>query len=60
MKPVQLGAVWRSSMLTYNKYVNVDDIIQGRVFPLTDVIARWLTERLMYRQRENKEIIFSS
>ena len=47
-------------MLMLNKYVNDDDVILGRVFLLTDVIARWLTERLSFRQRENNERIFSS
>ena len=47
-------------MSMLNKYVNVDDVIQRRDFLLTDVIARWLTERLSYRQRESKERILSS
>ena len=29
-------------------------------FPLTDVIARWLTERLSDRRREHNERMFSS
>ena len=44
----------------FNKYVNVDDVIKGRFFLLTDVIARWLTERLSDRRRENNDRIFSS
>ena len=44
-------------MLMLNKYVNVDDVIQGRVFLFTDLIAKWLTERLSYRQRVNNERI---
>ena len=32
LHPVQHCAVWRSSMLMFKKYVNVGDIIQGRVF----------------------------
>ena len=47
-------------MSMFNKYVNADDVIQGRVFHLTDVIARWLTERLLYQRREINERIFSS
>ena len=47
-------------MLMLNKYVNVDDVIQGRVFLLTDIIARCLTERLSYRRRVNNERIFYS
>ena len=46
-------------MLMLNKYVNVDDITQGRVFLLKDMIIRWLTEQL-YRQNGNNERILSS
>ena len=42
-----------------NKYVNIDDIIQGHVLALTDMIDNKLTERLSYRRRENNEIISS-
>ena len=47
-------------MLILNKYCNVDNVIPGRVFLLTDVIARWLTERQSYRRRESNKTIFSS
>ena len=47
-------------MSMLNKYVNVDDVIQGGVLLLTVVIARWLTERLLYRRKENNERTFSS
>ena len=38
-------------MLILNKYINDDDVIQGRIFLFTNVIARWQTERLSYRRR---------
>ena len=46
-------------MLMLNMHVNGDDVMQGRIFLLTDVIARWLTGRLSYGPRENNEILFS-
>ena len=46
-------------MIMLSKYVNVYDILQGCIFCLTVVIARWLI-MIIVLVKKNKERIFPS